>query len=225
MQRRPKGRGSEFHHQLFRLVSVEPVPEADKPALILAIHAGSIEAAHRAILSHVRLGLTLVGRYMALLGCMNKADDLASAAMEGLCAGISKIREDGLPHTNLTGYLTEYMHRYISDALDRFANVRVPARTVRDKKAKGEELNRPVVIELTDSIIEQQFDRMKRGMDRIELEELLEKIVQSDTERKIIDLRMEGFKDDYIGQTIGLSTTTVFLIRRELQNRFQELAS
>lgn len=211
---------NKFHHPFYKLDLPASIPEEEKAELISKISKGNLEAAHRAVLSHVRLALNIVGRYMVVIDNTSRSDDLVSAAVEGLCHGVNKIREEGLPHVNLTGYLTENIHRFVSEHLEHFPVVRVPARTKRRHKGK---VLQPATCELTEAVIEKQFDKKSKMISKIELDEILEKVIQSPMEREIIELRMEGRRDDEVASLVGLSKTTVFLIRRELENRFVTL--
>lgn len=212
-----KARGRAIQHPFYKLELPDAIAEEEKPELILEIRAGNVAAAHYVILSHVRMMLSIVGRYMACLDNQSKSDDLVSAAVEGLCHAVGKIKEDGLPHDNLTGYLVETMHTYISTAIERFPTVRVPGRS---KRRHQKFLPTPVTSELTDAVIEQHFDRRINSSSQMEADEMVEKIVQSPRERAIIEYRIEGYKDAEIAKLIGLGTTTVFVIRNTLQERF-----
>jgi hypothetical protein len=197
-----------------------PVPEEEKEKLICKIRAGDREAAHLAILSHIYLSLNLVKNYKRSLGSRIRWDELLSAALEGLCHGVNKIKEEGLPHNNLTGYLIETMHRFISDHLEKFPMVRIPGRTKRYRRQIGKELRQPETRELTESIVESHFCDTRKKVSALEIEEILGKIIQSPTEKSIIDLRMLGYKDAEIAFQLGLSKTSIFLMRRELERRF-----
>lgn len=216
-------KGLSFNHPLFYVAVPSALKEEEKPALILKIRAGDADAANIVILSHVRLALSIVGRYMASAKNTSISDDLVSATLEGLCHGVNKIKTEGLPHNNLTGYLTETMHRFISEYLDRLPVVRIPGRTKRDRRSKGLKSKQPSSLILTETVIEKQFDKKINTTSQLELDEILDKIAQSPTERTIIQLRIEGHKDDWIADYVGLCKTSVFLIRRDLESRFVTL--
>lgn len=233
-------KGLSFSHPLFHIAFPSALKEEEKPALILKIRAGNKDAADKVILSHVRLALTIAGRYLTkgrsriaplTMGYQDRdfctsykeSDDLVSASLEGLCHGVNKIKTEGLPHNNLTGYLTETMHRFISEYLDHLPVVRVPGRTKRDRRLKGTGIKQPESSQLTEKIIEIQFDKKINTTSQLELDEILDKIAQSPTERTIIQLRIEGHKDDWIADYVGLCKTSVFLIRRDLESRFVTL--
>lgn len=209
-----------FNHPFYRLHLPDTLPEERKFGLICEIKAGSVLAAHEAILTHLRLALNIVGRYMTLLDNKTRSDELVSAATEGLCHGVQKIKEGELKHENLTGFLTEYMHRFISECLEKTAMVCVPARTKRHKKQHGEELLQPVTRELTNKVIEKKFDKKIKTTTDLELTEIIDKLVASELERSIIQLRIEGNSDLDVANQLGLSNTVVFMIRRDMQKRF-----
>jgi len=215
---RIKIKGESFQHPFYQLELPTAIPEEEKAGLIVEIKAGNVEAGHRVVLSHVRLALSIAGRYLSLIDNKSRSDDLVSAAVEGLCHGVNKIKNEGLPHDNLTGYLTECIHRYVSEFLESTPVVVMSGRTKRHYKQKGIKSKIPITQELTEAIIEKQFDALP--LSSIELDEILDKVVQSPTERSVIELRMEGRKDEEIGLLLGLSKSSVLLIRRELESRF-----
>lgn len=217
---RTKSKGRAIQHPFYKLILPDAIPDDEKPGLISEIKGGSIGAGHRVILSHLRMTLSIVGRYMACLDNQSKSDELVSAAVEGLVSAVNNIRENGLPHDNLTGYLVENVHTYISTAIEKFPTVRIPGRTKRRHKGK---FVTPTTAELTDKVIDQHFDRKISQSSQIEADEMVEQIVQSPRERQVIELRIEGYKDAEIAKLIGLGTTTVFVIRTQLQERFISL--
>lgn len=213
-----RGSARSYRHPFYKL-DLQPLTDDEKPLLILKIKDGDLEAAHKVVLGHLRLALGIVGRYMMVIENQTKSDDLVSAAVEGLCEGVNKIRHEGLPHTNLSGFLAEYIHRFISDYLDKFSTVRVPGRT---RRRLGTEFHAPATIELNSSLIDKNLEIRLHDLEEIEVRELIDKISENDLDRKIIALRMEGHKDDAIGLQLGVSKTTVYLIRRDIEKRLLE---
>lgn len=207
-----------FNHPFYTLELPDAIPEERKAGLISEIRGGSQQAAHLVVLSHLRLALNIVGRYLTVLGDASRSDDLVGAATEGLCYGVNKIKDEGLSHTNLTGYLTEIMHRFISEAIARAPVVHVPPGTKRPKDAK-----KPATQELTDTVIEAQFDRKINTASTIELKEIMDKIIHSDLERTIVDLRIAGYTDLDIANQTDMCNTSIYMIRRELGKRFDNL--
>lgn len=214
MRLRGKIKHEGFSHPFYKLDVPPIVPQEEVVNLISEIRAGNKEAADRVVMCHIRLMLSIVGRYLTV---HKDSDSLTSAAVHGLCYAVNKIKEGSMDHDNLTGYLVEYIHRFLSEHLDRVSVVRVPRTTKQDH---GGKIRHPVIEELTEAVIEQHFDKKSKVISKIELDEILDKIVQSPLERQIIEMRTENYKDDEIAIYVGLSKTSVFLIRRELEHRF-----
>jgi len=121
------------------------------------------------------------------------ADEMVSSAMLGLCDGIDRIRKNGLSHDNITGYLVEYIHQHCW---------RAKSKTVSTT---------------------QLFDVGSTGFDSVEFNDTLESIIETDRERKIINLRKEGFNDSKIAELIGVCQATVTNTRHALLKRFENV--
>ena len=52
------------------------------------------------------------------------------------------------------------------------------------------------------------------------MRDLLESCCESDDDRTILRMREEGYSDREIAGTIGLKHTTTYLMRKELEKRF-----
>ena len=217
-----KVQSEHFIHPFFRMRLPDPLSDSEKEVLISRIRNGSVIAAQTAVMTHLVLALNIVGRYITALGSSSQSDELVSSAVDGLCCAVQKIAKREMNHNNLTGYVTEYMHRYISESIEHSPMVRVPARTKRDRRQKGLESSQPATRQLTEAVIEKQFDKKLKQTTDLELKEIVDRLVQSDLERSIIELRVEGRSDLEVANQLGMSNTTVYMIRRELQNRFLE---
>lgn len=209
--------GIEYRHPLFQ-ENLPPLNEEQIPTLLVRLRAGEAGAFNEACSGHVRLAMQIVGRYLAVLGRNDKwADELVSAAMEGLVDAVEKVVAGQMEHDNLTGYIVAYIHRYISQVLERRPIVRVPRQTNFDRKAAGLEPLRMQRVGLTDVPTEDI------GHLDIEIKELLEKAVQNDQDRQVLELRQAGKTDTEIADELDLSRTTVFVIRKGIETRFMEL--
>lgn len=214
-------KGLEYRHPLFQ-ADLPPLIEEQVPELLARLRAGDEQARSEAFSGHVRLAMQIVGRYLSVLRSDKWADDLVSAAMEGIGDALVKIVAGEMTHTNLTGYITSYVHRYISRALECRPIVRVPRITNFDRKAAGLEplrmdrvgFSHPSIIGCVSKDLG-QFD--------VEIREIIEKVVENDQERQILELRQAGKTDAEIADQLDLSKTTVFVIRKGIETRFLEL--
>jgi DNA-binding NarL/FixJ family response regulator len=150
-------------------------------------------------------------------------DILVSAALEGITDAVHHVSSgEGLTHDNLTGYVTDYIHRYVSRALEDQHTVRVPRTTMQDARAQGRTLICPSRVGFDDPALARRLAQHDELYD-FEIKELVDKVVQSDMERKILELRQSGHSDAEIATELSLSKTSVFLIRKQVERRFLEL--
>lgn len=170
-----------------------------------------------------RLALQIVGRYLAVLRSDSLADDLVGAALEGLVDAVHRVStgEAMKDHDNLRGFVTSTIHRYVSEHLERHRAVHVPGRTVRHRRQHGQDSTGPGQIALDDPRVLRFRAEHPRELE-VEIKDLLEAVIQSEDERTILRLRQEGLGDADIAEQMGLSKTTVFVIRQGLEKRFLE---
>lgn len=147
-------------------------------------------------------------------------DDLRSAGYIGLVQAVNAMDKHENPENpNPTGYLSIAIHREIKRLADGEALISVPDRTQRDARKENRQIKAPTVHQG----IPKSFDDQKQDspLEVIELRDLLDSCCESDDERTILRMREEGYSDRNIADAIGLSHTTTYMMRRELEKRFQ----
>lgn len=200
-----------------------PLTEAEIPGLVIRLRNQDPEAIEKATLGLTRLGLQIVGRYLAVMRSDSLADDLVGAALEGIVDAVHRVStsEAMTDHDNLRGFVVSTIHRYISEQIEKHSMVHVPGRTMRRKRKAGADVLEPSRIDFDDPrVIRYRADYSRER--EFEITDLLERAIESDEEREILRLRQEGFGDQEIAEQMGLSKTTVFVIRRGLETRFLE---
>ncbi len=211
--------GRSFTHPLFHK-GIKPLGKDEAPALVARLRAGSIEARQRAVEGITRLALLIVGRYIAVYPKIAYyCDDMVSAAMDGTVEGVQHFGTE-CKHDNLVGYVRMFIHRKISEAILDSHTVRVPARSVSRHLKNDNKIIFPHRVPLSDDC---QKISANKPISDLEVEEILAKTVQNEDEQTILTARQEGRNDQEIAEMMGSSKTTVFLIRREMENRFLEL--
>lgn len=210
--RKIKSRSSSYDHWL----RSQDLPErlARPESEVLAdLRRGA--ARDEAVLGHIRLAMQIAGRYIAKLNRSDKADALVSAAILGLAEGVQKVISGSMKHDNLVGYLVEQMHFAISKELEDERMFGAAARTRRWRRQNG--IQKPDIKQetLTDEITTTNGET-----EIFEINEAIRSLNLSDSEREIVDLRVQGFRDDYIGNVVGLSSHSVCMIRKDLQTRY-----
>jgi DNA-directed RNA polymerase specialized sigma subunit len=212
--------GIEYRHPLFQ--ANLPVITQDRLAALIP-KINEREAYNEVIVGHVRLSMQIVGRYLRKLGSDRLAEDLVSAAYEGIVDAVDRISKGNLKHDNATAYIVEYIHWHISKVLEKRKIVYVPQSTIRDNRKAGKSVSKPHQIDFSDPSIERRLSVRKMALPDFEIAEIVDKITTSDTERRILELRREGHVDAEIAETLGLAKTSVFIIRKDIEKRFLEL--
>ena len=146
-------------------------------------------------------------------------DDLRSAGYIGLVQAVNAMDKHENPeNANPTGYLSIAIHREIKRFADSEAVISVPDRTQRDARKKNRQIKAPAVHQgIPKSSADQKQDSQREV---IELRDLLDSCCESDDERTILRMREEGYSDREIAEAIGLSHTTTYMMRREMEKRF-----
>ena len=147
-------------------------------------------------------------------------DDLCSAGYVGLVQAVNAMDKHKTPkNPNPTGYLSVAIYREIKRFVDSEAVISVPDRTQRDARKDNRHIKTPAVHQdISESYAVQKKDT---SLEMVELRDLLYSCCNSDDERRILQMREEGYSDRKIADAIGLSHTTTYMMRRELGKRFQ----
>jgi DNA-directed RNA polymerase specialized sigma24 family protein len=195
-------------------------PELDygDEAIALAdqVRMGNVEARERMILGYTALVMHKVDSWLSVFPTLTYLrDDMVS---EGFCAvtkAINKIAEGDLPETNNpTGYVSVAIHNGISNFAMDEAIIRVPRSVEPDQRAS---VSARVFAGL-DSDMAATMDHEEL----VDLKDMLDSLCQTEYDRAIMDLRTRGYTDAEVASELGLPPTTVYMLRRELYERFQE---
>ena len=186
------------------------------------------------IKSHMRLGCTIAGRYVSIGA---NSDEMVSAAMLGIA--VDKIKKNGLDHDNITGYIVHYIHQHCSEVLRKDTVVPMP-RGQKTKKTfslrdnisstsnasirrgntvseEGNTINRGGEI-----VTDYSLSFKKDDFNIIEFEDILEQIIETSLEGKVIYLRRQGLTDSAIAKKLDISQSSVTRIRQSLFKRYKK---
>jgi DNA-directed RNA polymerase specialized sigma24 family protein len=227
-------------------IEAPAVPDSDElRAIVQRYRDGELSLRNRIIRDHLHIAASLVP------GGWNNADELLGEALLALVEAVDKALE-ALYDNEITPYITTIIRDKIKDHIARDRTVYMPARTFRDKVAKGEIRaggnDDPAIIgvlSLNRAIKEDDYDSDGRGMDTVEFcrlsrfpytvplarpevpslefTEALELATQTDTERRIIALRAEGNAYVEMEQIMGLKKSTIGYHVSKVEERFQAL--
>lgn len=163
------------------------------------------------ILKLGRSGLFIAGFYIQMGG---NTDEIVSAAMLGLCAAIDKMKNNDFENINPRGYVTSYIHQYCFDTLEN--DTLIPVTRYARKRHNIKRIHTCPLIDTLDGTDD---------FDIIEFNEIMEKIVESELEREVLEHRRIGFEDDEIAVILCVSRSTISRIRSTLYERFVNYGS
>lgn len=218
----------------------ERIPPDKLTSLVTRLKSGDTEVINEIVMGHLRLGLHIASRYGSLYP--DKIDDIVGVMTLALVKYVRKARH-ALRDNNITPYLTTNIHEKILDFVENDHCVNMPSRTVRHYVYTGnskldtvpvpiaihkdyyEEYESPnhqdiykspensgsfVVLETTDENL-------------IEINELLEKVTPDFIERRVIELRAQGYTYSEISPQVGYSVSSIHLIVNTVEKRFMRI--
>ncbi len=186
----------------------------------------------------------IIGRYMQyVLGLARRLalnetafEELASEGLKTLT--ISVIR--AAPHlnkkgefvpgklldNNMTPFVRSRVRRRMRDFILADRIVFMPGRTFRAKVQAGEitEEN-PFILSVVDLLADDVVvsePEARKAEPGIEVFEALELAIHTDRERRVIDLRAEGYKYREIGEILGCSTSLIGQLMGPIEERFMK---
>lgn len=180
---------------------------------------------------------------------LHMVDELVAEANLHLVQAVEDARE-ALHDNNITPYITSAIRHRLHDFISKDRSVFMPGRTFRYKAAHGEladvdDLDRSVVsvISMTAMIESDKLGRDAGNADgeayfdwhpnyhvpeapsddtSLEFEEAMTLAIVDDQERRIIDLRLEGYKYRDMESVLGLKRSRISEIVGKVKARFYE---
>lgn len=201
-----KGRGEGYRRILSTRNFPQKIEDERKLELLGLIRVGNKKAKDELILSHIRLVVSIVDRYISNFNCRYLADELEDAAIEGLIVAISRVEQGCLKHDNVTGYIVIIVHRYVSDCLRKSSLIPAP---------RGHIFRQGIPIH--EGSVSCNPGEMS------EIRDLIDCSIRSKKERRVVDLKIKGFTDKEVGEIMDIPQTAVFRIRQTLKTRFERL--
>lgn len=158
--------------------------------------------------------------------------------------------ESRLHDNNITPYIASTIRRFLRDFIENDRAVYMPGRTFRKKAAAGEidasgKNTDPVLVSVVsvrllvvaddhtmdsgDDVVHRRSSipfttpEAKREEPSMEFIEALTLAVRTEDERKVIDLRKQGYKYREIAEQTGLSQSTVGVLNCSVEKRFDRL--
>ncbi len=201
----------------------EPLTTEQNDALYQRLVSGDMKARDEMIEGNLALVVYRVDAYIRCAPQMAYyRDDLISGGLEGLCKAVDAMSQGKhLESPRPTGRITKAIDRHISNLADEANVVCVPRRTQTRARAKGKPIDPPRVV--SDKILQSKEDQKYfEEKAAIELQEEILACCQTDVERQIILMRIEGYNDTEIGEKINRSQQYISSVRARLFSRFSE---
>lgn len=152
-------------------------------------------------------------------------DDLLAAGYERLTTSVNNLPEMSTEtlEKSIPSYLSKGIVGSFTLLIDSEQTIRVPARTYRHKKAKGEPIT-PLKQVSMPNIENHNLDRDGAVDPRSVLMvwDELGASCEDDTDLIIVRMRANGHNDEEIADYLGISKTQVFNRRKKIQQRFEQ---
>jgi len=196
----------------------EGLKEEEKLELLKKIRADDNDAKIKMIECHIKLTLSIVSRYVPQAPW--KIWDLVGSALYGLTKAVNWVAEGRMgEHDNITGYIVDTVHRYISEFLETDHLVRIPRRSIPslgvDDLDEIKFVYDPNVELVPGELVNEKVQY---------IHEILEMISASPVEMVVIRMRSQGYVDEEIAAQLGYKTKkSIMDIRDRLYARFKEL--
>jgi RNA polymerase sigma factor (sigma-70 family) len=196
--------------------------------LVLRLQAGDFSVSHSIIQGHMRLAMAIVADYAN----PRQSDDLVGEAMLRLTQAVEWC---GGPKTrlhdqNITPYLASTMRSAVRNFKSRDRIFGMKARTLRNKKAKGEIDEKDFARKATLYTIGEEFSDIlpitpiaRRTEPDIALKEILQLAIRTDGERRVITLRAQGYSHTEIAPIMHLSIRRIGQLNADVEERFNAL--
>jgi RNA polymerase sigma factor (sigma-70 family) len=145
-------------------------------------------------------------------------DDLLSAGQIGLCEAIDRIGTS--KPENIKGFLAIAIRRSVKEAVVNEDSIKVPTRTRSRLRKQGKEVEVVSRVHQLDTIA-----RTDPGMELVDVMDAIDAACESDFERQIVKLRIEGYTTREIGARLECDCATVCRALKAIYKRYKEVTS
>ena len=196
-----------------------PLSAEGNEELYPAVVAGDPIAIKKMIEGNMSLVINKVDAYVRQYPSVaHLSDDLISEGFVGLTSSVQRMAKGSSPeNANPTGYMSYWIGHAIGAVIDKESGVGASVRTMKRKRANGEDVVAQVPGE-THSVP----DVIADPMSMVDLREMLDACCETEEDRIILRMREQGYVDREIAAAIDAPVTTTYMRRRELYARFLE---
>jgi hypothetical protein len=202
-------------------------------------HNTDTNTRNRIVESHIRLGLTIAGRFAYKVKF--KVEDIVGEMLLCIVESVSRFCSGASYNNEITPFIIARIHSKLSRFLEEDRIVYMPGRTVRYYTITGSSK----LDKLPTEIYLVQGGTMGTGVDEYEgpehfkgayvlpeieddhteseVLELLDKVTTNFIEKKIIRLRVEGYSYKEIEPIVGYSQASISIMVQNIEKRFDKI--
>lgn len=199
--------------------NLPPYPSKETlSSLVDSVIAGDQEAKQQLIKHFLLVARQCIGTILAVYPQYQKElEEMVSEAAFQVVDIVDKISHGNRFEPKLMSYVAVRIFQQVNEMLSAIYPIKVPLTTQRRIKGQGKE--QPV------NFSDEEIDDISHNFtdSDFEVREALEEVVSTPVERSIIELRESGYTDTEIGGTLGLSQSTICLLRLNLYQRYLEV--
>ena len=216
------------------------IPKERLAFLVPRLRLGDHSVVDELINGHMRLGVSIVSCYVRKY--KNKVDDLLQEMSLALTQAVNWCLppESRLNDNNITPYISTTIHSFLMKYIEEDRLVCIPGRTMRYfAEKKDERLGRPPVqiplvvdpkLESIESIDDRNPDDIScyfvcpetiDDTSERDIKEVLDKVTFDFIEKRIIELRAEGFTYAEISPQVGLCISRISVVVSSIETRFE----
>jgi len=147
-------------------------------------------------------------------------DDLHSAGFAALVQAVNKMAEHDQPRkVNPTGYISVAITHGIARLAEKEAAMGLTSIPEFEDAPDDDDDAPRAEHNVPDSILDAN-ESARQGL--FELRDLIHSCCQSEEEHTLVRMREEGYSDREIARALNMSHTSAYMLRKELETRFQE---
>lgn len=209
------------------------IPQERLEQLVYRLRCKDKSVSEEIIRGHLRLGLSIIQKVPNY-----DLEDLVGEMELAVTTAVWMAGRGALKNNNITSYITSYVKYYINDYIKENRLVTAPSRTIRHWNSKFKEAklfhrismvegepyktddsNQSIRLQSTSAAFHTPTIE-NDSLDEIDVRDVLEKITYSNSEKRIIELKEEGYNIEEIGQIIGYSKSMVHKLLHNIEDRF-----
>jgi RNA polymerase sigma factor (sigma-70 family) len=202
--------------------------QEDLEILVQQLRQGDQTVRATIIANHMRLAMSIVAKYVGRYPYLT--DDMVGATMMGICQAVDWA-PTRLYNNNITPYIYQTCERFIRDLIETRFAVNIPRKTyasLREEESAFIPLVQMInAIKPDEDNYLDEFDLLtEQAANTIEdnpmlFEELIESLALSARDRVVIDMLIESYTLEEIGNTLGVTKEMVRILKDKIGDKLK----